>query len=293
MNDSALHHLHKIRRQWSYHAGNGVFLWQLMFPGTGQVVGQKRDPESHVSSFFCLDAATGAVLCDDFVLMQGGDKDIPAGGGWMVGLETTLGELVFCHAYLPESPEHLGLWAVNLPERNVLWSRPDLVFAANLETSLLMYRHSVFAGFPEREYFLVDPVTGRDLENLGADHEKANALRYEAESEEVRQGLVLPGLQSCPAGKAVTGNSGKSCSGGLSPYHESIVLGELKIEGFHESLSDSCWMSRIRIFLGEDLVYNDLIAVNARRPQLNNFLIKDRSLYYIKNNGELISVGLL
>lgn len=282
MKDDATPELHSVSRKWSYTTGDGAVIWQLMFPETGHVVGQKRVPATRRTSFFCLSSESGQVLSDDFVLFSGTDPDSPAGDGWLVGFETTLGELVYCHAYAPGTPEHRGIWAVDLPGRQIVWQRPDIVFAANLGTSFLAYRTSVFAGFPERDYLLLDPVTGRDLELLGRDHERANVMRLAAETEESRQGIILPR-------HAPPQDDG---SGQASP-EESIMLGELRIDAVHRNCPPAGWESRISVSLGERMVYVDLMATGARRLPFNNFLIRDFSLYYIKGNDELICVNIL
>ena len=252
-------------------------IWQLMFLDSGNVLGIKRVPSSRRASLFCLDRETGAALCDDFVLTYGHDPEVPVGEGWMIGLETIHGELVFCHSYQPGSPEHLGLWAVDLPGRTVVWSRPELVFAANLGDSFLAYRTSVFAGFPERDYLLVDPKTGREIEHIGTGHERPNQLRNSAESEESRQGIVLPEL----------------CLSGAEPV-ECISYCAFMVEGYHRKTGDEVgsWVSGLRITTGDLIVYEDSMAARTHMPLFNNFLIKGPALYYIKENEELISVEL-
>ncbi len=265
---------YNVGKKWSWHGGNGAMIWQLMYLDSGRVLGIKRFPALRSASLFCLDPDTGDALCDDFVLKYDGQPDAPVGEGWMIGLETTHGELVFCHTYQPGSPEHSGLWAVDLSGGSVVWSRPDLVFAANLGESFLVYRTSVFAGFPEREYLLVDPRTGNELEHLGTGHERPNLLRDSAESEESRQGIVLPDL----------------FQSGAEPV-ECIISGELRVEGYHRMNGDgNSWVSGLRIFNGGNIVYEDTMAAGLPMPRFTNFLIKGPALYYIKGNEELISV---
>jgi hypothetical protein len=265
-----------VSRTWSWQGGSGARIWQLMFLDSGKVLGIKRFPAQKSASLFCLDPETGEALCDNFVLTYGNDQDTPVGEGWMTGLETTHRELLFCHSFQHGSPEHLGLWAVDLPGRIVLWSRPDLVYAANLGDSLLVYRTSVFAGFPERDYWILDSLTGHELEHLGTGHERPNLLRNSAGSEESRQGILLPELFQA----------------GAEPV-ESIGHGAFRVEGFH-CLAVECglWVSGLRIMMGDCVVYEDTMAAGASMPLFNNFLIRGSTLYYIKGNENLISVVL-
>ena len=119
----------QLSLRWCYHAGHGALIWQLMFTETGDLIGQKRFTADRRALFFSIDILTGKVLCDDYLLMDH-HHPVPAGDGWFVGLETTLGNLVYCYAYQSESPEHKGIWALDLRDNRVVWSRPDIVFAA-------------------------------------------------------------------------------------------------------------------------------------------------------------------
>lgn len=267
-----------VDRGWVWHAGCGSVIWQLMFPDSGHVIGQKRYPALRTTSFFCLDALTGRVLCDDFVLTGGADPDVPAGEGWMVGLETTVGDLVVMHAWLAGSPEHQGLWAVDLTACKVVWKRPDLVFAANLGTSLLAFRQTVFAGFPEREYLLVDPLNGEETERFAGRDDEAIRRRYEAEPEASRQGIILPEVSCC----VTTGN----------PV-ETIVYGSLTVDGLHRLRDDGeGWDARIRITENGEAVHEGPMADRAPQPLLNNYLMRESSIYYIEKNEKLVSVRL-
>lgn len=261
-------------KRWSWHGGNGAMIWQLMFLESARVLGIKRFPAQRSASLFCLDPDTGAALCDDFVLKYEGQPDTPVGDGWMIGLETTHRELVFCHTFQPGSPEHSGLWAVDLSCRSVVWSRPELIFAANLGDSFLVYRTRVFAGFPEREYLLLDPLTGNDLEQIGTGHERPNLLRDTAESEESRQGILLPDLFQSDTDPV-----------------ECIVFGALRVEGCHRMTGEGgSWVSGLKVINGDNILYKDTMASGIPMPRFNNFLIRGQALYYIKNNEELISV---
>ncbi|NTU57619.1 MAG: hypothetical protein HGB00_01650 [Chlorobiaceae bacterium] len=267
---------HGVTRQWSWDGGSGAMIWQLMFLDSGNVLGIKRIPSQRSASLFCLQSETGMALCDDFVLKNADQPDSPVGEGWMIGLETTHGELALCHSYQPGSPEHLGIWAVDLSAGHMVWSRPELTFAANLGSSLLAYRTRVFAGFPDREYSLVDSMTGVDIEHMGNGHERPNRLRDSAESEQARQGILLPEL----------------VRSGLEPV-ESVSCGAYRAEGYHRmNVADGTWFSGLRIMMGELAVYDDVMASNAPMPLFNNILIKGSTLYYIKGDRELISVSM-
>jgi hypothetical protein len=247
-----------------------------MFLDSGQPVGMKRVAAERSVSLFCLDAENGDLLCDDFVLTVGSESALPVGEGWMSGLETTHGGLVFCHGYLSGTPEHLGIWAVDLPGQRVVWSRPELVFAANLGSSFLVYRTRSFAGFPEREYWLLDPETGAETEHLGTGHERPNLLRGSAPGEELRQRIVLPVARQ-ESGVAV----------------ECIDSGPFRIEARHTYCPEGgTWSSEIAVLTQERSIYRELMVAGSLRPLFDNFMTRGSSLYYIKEKEELVSVRI-
>ncbi|RXK89124.1 DUF4905 domain-containing protein [Chlorobaculum sp. 24CR] len=264
-------------KQWSWSGGNGALVWQLMF-GNDTVMGIKRFPEQRKASLFCLEASTGRVLCDDFVLThKSGEDEVLVGDGWMIGLETVHGGLLFCHTYQPGSPEHQGIWAVDLAAGRVAWSRPDLVFTANLGDALLTYRSLVFAGFPERDYWLVDPETGRELEHFGTAHERPNQLRDAAQSEEAWQGILLPDAALDEAG-----------------HVERIALGATSVTVRHRMKSGAegvpGWVATLSVRAGDRLVHEAVMAAGEPMPVFNGFLMKDKRLYYIKEREVLVSL---
>ena len=263
-------------KTWSWSGGDGAIIWQLMFSDDA-VMGLKRFPQERKASFFCLESATGRVLCDDFTLVAEGEVAAPVGDGWMIGLESVHGGLLFSHTFQPGSPEHLGIWALDLPQSRVAWSRPDLAFLANLGDALLAYRSIVFAGFPEREYFLLDPLTGREIEHLGTAHERPNQLRDVAESEETRQRILLPDLAFDECGHVERIGLGASSV----TVHHRIEIGAEGVAG---------WKAALAVTEGDRLVHEENMASGEPAPVFNSFLIKDSRLYYIKERERLVSL---
>jgi len=262
---------------WSWHGGKGAMIWQLMFTESGLMTGLKRFPEERRASFFCLAPETGEVLHDDFVLTGGGEQGEPVGDGWMIGLETTHGNLLFCHAFQQGSPEHQGIWAVDSAAGALAWSRPDLSYAANLGDTFLVYKSRVFAGFPERDFWLLDPLTGKEIEQIGTAPERFNPLRNEAIGEEERQGVLLP-------------VAGMDKSGHL----ETIECGSSTVTVTHRMSAgegtESAWSSVLAITAGGRVLYEDEMGNAVAVPLFNSALVRNKRLYYIKEREVLVSL---
>jgi hypothetical protein len=265
-------------------------IWQIMFTGSGVLVAQKRDAGRRQALFFAVDPENGALLMEDFQPFFSAEAG-PAGEGWFTGLESTSEKLAFCHAYQQFSPEHLGIWAFNPAGGSVVWMRSDIVFSANLGGELLVYRPSVFAGFPERNFMLLDSLTGETLRELGEENQETALLRQNALPEEERQQLRLPVF----AGNAGLPPDLPGHYRAILPQNallEYIMQGIAVVVAVHEhGGADGVWSSSLRVYR-EGLVYEESMQLDAPYPLLNNFLIRGDKLYYIKEKEELVSVAL-
>ena len=275
--------------RWQYGAGCGALVWQLMFTQTGDLIGQKRVAASRQALFFGIDTLTGKIFLDDYLFLDHIHSLSPA-ESWFMVLETTLGELVYCSACQPNSPERQGIWAVDFRNGNVVWSRPDLVYVANLEDEFLVYKPSAFAGFPERHFLLIDPATGADIHSSALDTLDVNALRAEVVQEEVRQQVTLPefvteGMAERMALQRVGVAETTRC--------ECIVHGSLTVAVLHEPAQlPDFWDSFLKVWRSDCLVYEDTLEESVEKPGLNNFLIRSDSLYYLKAREELVCIAL-
>ncbi|NTV04897.1 MAG: hypothetical protein HGA59_00060 [Chlorobiaceae bacterium] len=285
-----MHKAEKLSVCWRYHAGHDALIWQLMFTSTGNLIGQKRFAGSRQALFFGIDTATGSIFCDDFLLM---DHIHPFSetDNWFTGFETTLGDLVYCHTCKSDSPEHRGIWAVDFMSGRVVWSRPDIVFVANLEDEFLVYKSVVFAGFPERHFLLIDPFTGADIRCLGLDSLEVHAIREAVVQEEVRQQVTLPEvvMEGMPVERAALQRAGIAETNRC----ECIVQGSLTVAALHEKRQlPDVWDTVLKVWQNDRLVYADCMEECVEKPGRNNFLIRCDHMYYLKGKEELISVAL-
>jgi hypothetical protein len=275
---------------WRYHAGHGALVWQLMFTSSGDLVGQKRFASSRQALFFCIDTLSGKVVRDDYLFLDS-HHALSVAEGWFTGLETTLGNLVYCSTSQPNSPEHQGIWAIDFRSGMVVWSRPDLVFVANLEDAFLVYHSSAFAGFPERHFRLIDPVTGADIRLLGLDCVEVNAIREDVVQEEVRQQITLPEFVMEGMSEERMALQRVGIAGTIRC--ECIVQGSLTVAALHEPANiPAQWSSSLKVWKNDHLVYEDVMEERVDKPGLNNFLLRSNQLYYLKGREELYCVRL-
>lgn len=278
-----------VCRRWMYSAGENSAVWQLMFTGNGRITGQKRNRKERRSLFFSIDELSGQVLFDDYLLLDQATQQA-IGESWFTGMETVSEQFVFLHAWQQNSPEHIGLWAIDPNTGSVEWARRDVVFCGMLDEGLLVYIPSVFAGFPERSYLIIDPLTGIELRRPDNDTGAINALRSAMRPETFRQNIILP--DTVVEGSAEYGLI-REREPYVSAHCECIVSGPLVAAAFHEFDERSgLWRSLLRIWWDMDICYEDILAERSERPAVSSFLLRTGVLYYIRNETELIALDV-
>ncbi len=283
------HNAKPLAVRWRYDAGRGAIVWQLMFTETGDLIGQKRFAAKRRALFFGIETATGRLFSDDFLLMD--KHSLPLGEGWFTGLETTRRELAYCYASQPLTPEHQGIWAVDFRAGRVVWSRSDIGFVAKLDDEFLVCQTSIFGGFPERQFWLVDPSSGVDISHSALDSAQANAIREKAVPEEVRQQIILPEVVADDMVEAHRALQ----SVGISETCrcEYIVHGTVTVAALHEQLQlTGLWRSSLKVWQSGCLLYADGMEESVDKPSLNNFLIHGDNLYYLREREELVCVAI-
>lgn len=266
--------------QWRYCPPRNALPWKIMFLEPDLLVSENRQRETGRTFFSCLSLGSGREVQGEF------DLDISVQGvtgqSSMAGLETTRGNLFYVHGYEDNSPEHRGIWAVD-PLRNVIvWARPEAAFVANLQEGMLVYASGSFAGFPERSYYLLDAQNGEVLESIGQNALKANSMRRESLSDEDMQQVILPELAGHD--RMLPGLSGEDFSEYIE--HEGLRITVIHSAGENGEGFDSA----ITAFRDGVTIYRDNLARSAALPCVNYFLLRNVTLYYIKNMNELISV---
>ncbi|RTY39176.1 DUF4905 domain-containing protein [Chlorobium phaeovibrioides] len=263
-----------LKSRWIHDCGEGAVIWHLAFTPSGTLVGQKRFAEDRQALFFTIDPLSGSVYVAGWVAVDPVQGAV-IGEGWFAGIETVHQQLVYIHSWQDASPEHRGIWAFDPVKGEVRWSRPEFVFSANTPGGLLVYRIVFFAGLPERRYALLDPLRGTLVEGGDIAAEEALLLQRGAETEEQRQGVLLPEMDPQSGGG-----------------REWMLLEGICVEGLHRTDRDGGWQSSLRIVESGTLLYEDAMESGSSKPLWNNFLVRGGDLYYIRNKRELVCVPL-
>ncbi|TNJ37201.1 hypothetical protein [Prosthecochloris vibrioformis] len=254
-------------------AEDGSVIWKIMFIGQDMLVGEERSLSDGRVSFFVISTGEARSLLKGYVPGEWEGSDLS-----LAGLESTSDTLFYLHAHHAEGPEHRGIWAIDpLQGGKVAWKQPGMSFVANLGSSLLGYTRSSFAGFPERQYHLLDASNGMLLKSFSSEEEVlVQSLRSKAPAEEQRQGVQLPEL---------TGSEGGQ--GGVERLqHDGVTVSVT-----HSVTAGHRFSADLELECGDGRRHVGRIASDVSSPYLNYFLLKGVSVYYIKERKELIGVN--
>ncbi|MDA0987038.1 MAG: DUF4905 domain-containing protein [Bacteroidetes bacterium] len=130
---------------WEYKT-DGV-LWRITFSSNGFIVGEDRDVDKKVVTYFCLDSKNGNVLWRDLTFCD----------PFWSAVKGIIANKLFIHGFRkPDMPEQHKISVVDLKSGKELWFRNDIsVLSANQEF-ICAFRDF----FEKRVYYLIDINNG-------------------------------------------------------------------------------------------------------------------------------------
>ncbi|MBC8042466.1 MAG: DUF4905 domain-containing protein [Rhizobacter sp.] len=295
-------------------------IWRVMFLGGGDelkpgvkqkyIIGEHRtsagESAERKASFFLLDELSGAVIWDDFALMDGGGK--PVGEGWWIGLETTFDGFFYLHGYLdPTVPEHRGIYAVDAASKTIRWQMPGATYLCITEGKMLAYRDELAGGFAERRYVLLDLKSGEVIESIGSQTDEVNRLRDGAVSDAAQAGVALPshveaGMPQFEQVKSIAAKYVNAA--GVIGGFDFIASETYTVLGFHEqtdleiqTLSGNrvkaldYKLKLIETKTGK-VLFAETLASQMSGLLVDGFFTKGNTLYYVRDRASLVALRL-
>ncbi len=166
-----------LKPVWSFTA-SGV-LWRLFPANSGELIGESRDQEKKVASFFAIDGKSGKCL------WEGVKLDEP----WWIGIEDVTAGVLLLHKFgSPDMPGHLGIIGVDLRQGNVIWTNNELTFWFAHEKSVFAQRMA----FEKRKVYEIDALSGKVLREIQPEEESELLRRREEALRESGSDLLFP-----------------------------------------------------------------------------------------------------
>lgn len=291
---------------WSFQKQGTIWLSQFLENGNLIVehrTGNRRAvlTERKVS-FLSLDKNTGTLRWENFMLTdeQGGE----IGDGWWVGLELVHKNLFYLHGYVaPRIPEHRGLWAFEADSPRLAWKDESVSFVARVGDELLVYRPSDSESFAERNYFVLNALTGEALREISTT--EADKFRDQSQDFASAQGVLLPtrydNFSSDFERVKLLAEKATSAKNIVAGY-DYIELPTVTILGYHEQ-TDKMVLTQsgtpvkaltYRLFVLEsgNIVYQDTLGEAMSGLLTDGFFLRGNRLYYTKNQDTLVAFDL-
>ncbi len=275
----------RLSPEWTYLAGS--IIWRMVLAEHGTLVGECRDPENRVASFFCLEMSTGKVLWRDLRLDE----------QWWVGIEAVQKNVVLFHAFAkPDMPEHKGIRAFDAASGVQLWRNDDVAYWFGHENLVIVYRDL----FEKRVGYEIDLQSGVLLKTHDASLEELHALRRQAAEEQSLPEVTLPEVfveeEVDPALAALVRKEtkGKELSGRVEYLWQNDVL----VFNCHVQRRDSTGSSTLENNLivyrlpEKKRVFADVIGRNLAGYVPDSFFARHPYILFIKDQKNLTALRL-
>jgi hypothetical protein len=139
-----------------FQAAAGNSIWKLLCNASGILVGEERDPETRVTSFFAIDLNDGRRRWSDLHL---GEK------WWLSILEITEMSLYIQHYAEGPLPTPSGVTCIDLQLGEARWSVPNVAYFTEEGDEAILLQQ----GMLQQQYFVVDIKSGEMLRKINAE----------------------------------------------------------------------------------------------------------------------------
>lgn len=262
---------------WRYDAG--TLLWRILPDNAGRIVGEARNPDSRVASFFCLRESDGTPI------WQGRRMD----EDWWVGIDAVAGGMIFFHRYAkPDMPQHLGIIACDVATGEELWREPALTFMFHAEGSVYASEQR----FAAQVFHRLDAATGQRLEELGGDPIAINRLRATLNEDDYFENYRYPEPYT-PAHP----DWARCCSFVKGFVDPAAVVGNLDLLEWNDIITAAWHLPNESGGLTQHFVisraddgaplFRETMVDHADAPGMDSFFIKDDLLLYVRNRSIL------
>jgi hypothetical protein len=275
----------RLLPEWTYSA-SGV-IWRMVLAERGMLVGESRDPENKVASFFCLDISSGKVVWSDLRL------DEP----WWVGIEAVQKDVVLLHAFAkPDMPEHKGIRAFGGASGVQLWRNDDVAYWFGRDDRVIAYRDF----FERRVGYEIDLHSGVLLKTHETSLEELHALRRQAAEDQSTPGVMLPEIFVGDVEPALAALVGKETKGkAVSGRVEYICQQDVLVFNFHVQMRDGKGRPAkldnnliVYRLTDKNRVFSDVIGRNLTGYVPDSFFVKHPFLFFIKDQRILTALRL-
>jgi hypothetical protein len=272
--------------EWTYIAHGTI--WRIEISRSGEILGESRDQQRKVVSFFCLEGETGAPRWEDLKLEE----------PWWVGIESVQEDTLLLHQFTqPDMPEHKRILAFDIHSGRERWRNDELTYWFGNRDKVYAYRDT----FEKRIGYELDLETGVIEQTFSENLDELRALRTAALQDRPSGESRFPEIldegtqESSIAGVVQKETKGKKAAG----HVEYVREGDLLLFNYHELGRGSSSEAPLydNRFVIVDLqrgkrVFSEVLANGLRTPVPDSFFIRLPFVYFVKNQNTLTAIRL-
>jgi len=154
----------KIKKKYTY--DNKRPIWRILPTETGKLIIEEREKDNKQVYFNCLNIESGKKIFKNFQLEE----------KFWIGIEAIYNDVIYFHKFVkPDVPQHIGIIAMDLNNKKILWENFNYSFLFILKEKVYSFQQM----FEGRKYFSLDYQSGNLIEDFGDDTRKINELKKE------------------------------------------------------------------------------------------------------------------
>lgn len=261
----------KIKKKYSHKNNRQIF--RLIPTDTGKIIIEERDVEKKLAYFNCLHIDNGKKI---FKHLQLDEK-------FWLGIEAIYNDVIFFHKFVkPDLPQHNGIIAYDINNKRIIWEDENRTYLFVKDEKIYAYRQR----FEDREFVVLNYLTGEVIDELGIDSEAINLLREDTMNSEDFSSYRFPAsfnLSSSGELRADDVLRRLSENNLIKGAIEYVLMDELLLFNFHEVNPDNTLKN---IFKAVDLSNGKFIleiTLNSRANAFapDSFFVKDDLLFLL------------
>jgi len=267
-----------LKPSWSYSVSHT--LWRIVFSQNNLIIGEERNTDEKLTSFFCLDAKTGKFLWSNRTFNE----------KWWIGIEGVTNDCLYLHGFKkPDMPEHQGIIAVNIVTGTELWQNKQCTFLTVQEPFVYGFRDL----FERRLYYKLNKQNGEIIEEL-------ESLPDDVEQNKQMEKITF----QFPVGLEERNGELWNAFQRVALVHEENIksvefadAGKFLVFNIHLSLQDdeTGTMKNLLYIIDKTAkkkVYFDVLNESTPYPAPDSFFLDGQTVYYIKERKTLVSLEL-
>ncbi len=272
----------QLKQTWTFDAG--ALIWRIL-TSNNYIIGETRNQEKKLTSFFCIDICTGKPLWQNISF------DEP----WWIGIESVKKKWMILHGFVrPDMPEHRGIRIIDIETGKLLWRNDYLSFWFINDEKLYAHRYL----FERHIGCELDIKTGTILNEYSDNFDVLQNLRQKI-SQEFQHDVIFPEVFDVNNTELTVRTTiqrmteSKALEGWVEYFSKSgiLIVSQYRSEQIQ---SEPPLLNNVLIVYNlesKKTLYSKIIAKDVKVPSPDSFFIKNDFLFFIEHHKTLTALS--